>query len=230
MKTLFLIAAFLLYGGMLQAQDEKVNPGDKSFMNLQGGVSFPIGDFNSKNMDNQDAAFAKPGYRMSLGYEYMIGKGFGIAADVFYNSNKVKDESIRINNPETSTPIPVNMDHWRFYGVTAGAVYHFNVGEPIIIGFKITGGIANANAPVIKVNNVKVTNDEWSTAAVLRGGADCRFTLNNHLYVVTGVNYNYLDPTFKYRYSGALAGQLSADNFHQKMEMIDITAGIGFSF
>lgn len=230
MKKILLMAIVLLCSGTLLAQGTKVKADSRSFIAFHGGPSIPIAGFGSTGMSNSNAGFAKTGYHFNLSYGYAVNKGMGLAAGMFFNRNNINGAFLNITDPETHQVIPVSMDHWQFYGISVGPMYSFSIGKKAMIDLKAMGGIVNANAPMIKVMGMNVTNDEWGMAAILQGGADCRIDVSKRLFLMASADYSYLDPKFKYTYTSVVEGQLTAEDFHQKMTMVNITAGIGFKF
>ncbi len=229
-----MMAMALLVSGTLLAQGSKVKSDPKSFIALHGGPSFPIAGLGSTDMNNENAGFAKTGFAINLSYGYEFKNNVGLTASLLYNKFDVNSKKIEFTNPETNELIPVNLDHWQFYGVTAGPMFTVKAGNKVKADFKVMGGIVNANAPMIEVMKVKLTNDAWHTAAVLQAGVNFRMEVSKKMFVMTSADYLYLEPTFRYTYTDAIAGEPGIDriagDFKQKMNMINVTAGIGFKF
>ncbi|MBL0357693.1 MAG: outer membrane beta-barrel protein [Chitinophagaceae bacterium] len=235
MKKLLMMAMALLLSGTLLAQGSKVKGDSKSFIAFHGGPSFPIADFSSTDMtNNANAGFAKTGFVLNLSYGYEIKNNFGLTAGLLYNKYDVDSKKIVFTDPETHDVIPVNLDHWQFYGVTAGPMYTFKAGNKVKVDLKVMGGIVNANAPLIQVLSLNITNDAWHTAPVLQAGVNFRMGVGKKMFIMTSADYLYLDPTFKYTYTDIISGVPGIDRiteeFHQKMNIINVTAGIGFKF
>lgn len=235
MKKLLMMAIALLLSGALLAQGSKVKGEPKSFIAFHGGPSFPMGDFGNKDMaNNANAGYAKTGFALNLAYGYEIKNNFGLTASLLYNKYNVDSKKIEFTDPESHQVIPVSLDHWQFYGVTAGPMYSFKAGDKVKADLKVMGGIVNANAPLIQVLSLNVTNDAWHTAAVLEAGVNFRIDMGKKVFIMTSADYLYLDPTFKYTYTTEIAGQTGIDRiaqeFHQKMNIVNVTAGIGFKF
>lgn len=225
-----MMAMWLLAGGALLAQGSKVKNDYKSFLFFHGGPSFPVGDFASKSMsDNANAGFANTGFNFNLDYGYRVQKNIGFTASIFYNKYKVDEKSIQFKDDETNQVIPVNMDHWQFYGISAGPMFSFQPAQKIWTDLKIMGGIVNANAPMIRVMGMDATKEEWKVGAILQAGVNLRFDISNRLFISTSADYLYMDPKFKYSYTDLVEGLVSED-FHQKMTAVNVTAGIGVKF
>jgi opacity protein-like surface antigen len=229
MKKLLMMAFALLFSGTMLAQGSKVNEDNKSFIAFHGGPSFPIGDFSSRNFNNSNAGFAKTGFNINLDYAYLFTKSIGVTASLFVNKYDINDADLNVKPAGSEGFIPVNLDHWQFYGITAGPVYSINVGKNIFTDIKVMGGVVNANAPIIKLQGQKLTKEEWKVAGIFQAGAGLKFGVGKNIFIVTNANYMHLNPTFKYTYTEVVAGQ-TAEEFHQKMDIISVTAGVGYNF
>ncbi len=229
MKKLLMMAFALLVSGTMLAQGSKVKGDTKSFIAFHGGPSFPIGAFSSKDMANSsNAGFAKTGFNLNLNYGYHIQNNIGLAAGVFYNKYMMDGSNI-IFTDEGGHVIPLNVDHWQFYGVTAGPAFTFGAGKNINADLRIMGGVVNANAPLIKVQDIKVTEEEWNVAPVFQAGLDFRIGISNSLFIYAGADYMYIDPKFKYTFTPDFQG-ITTQEFHQKMNVINVTGGFGYKF
>ena len=229
MKKLLIIVLGLLISGTIQAQENKVMSEKRSFIALHGGISLPVGDFASQNIDNQYAAFAKTGFNIGLNYGYMFKKPIGIAAGVFYNSYQASKMMYWFDYGTGGEAVNLNLDHWKFYGIAAGPMVSFELAPAVEADLRLMGGIANANAPKVTYLNEVISEGDWATAAVFNGGLDVRILTGKNLFVFANADYNYLKPKFHYNYTDEF-GQPATENFEQKISSVGITAGVGITF
>ncbi len=229
MKKLLIIVLGLLISGTIQAQENKVMSEKRSFIALHGGISLPVGDFASQNINNEYAAFAKTGFNIGLNYGYMIKKPIGIAAGIFYNSYPASKLIYWFDHGFGGESMDLNLDHWKFYGIAAGPMLSVELTPAIQTDLRVMGGIANANAPKVSYQTEVISEGDWSTAAVFNGGLNVRIQASNNFFVFANADYNYLKPKFHYNYTDEF-GQRATENFEQKISSIGITAGVGIKF
>lgn len=229
MKKLLIIVSGLLISGAIQAQENKVVSEKRSFIALHGGISIPVGDFASQNINNQYAAFAKTGFTIGLNYGLKITKPIGITAGLFYNSYKASKMMYWFDHGLGGESVNLSLDHWKFYGIAAGPMVTLELTPGLEADLRVMGGIANANAPKVTYQDQVISEGDWSTAAVLNGGLNVRMQAGNNFLVFANADYNYLKPKFHYNYTDEF-GQPATENFAQKISSIGITAGVGISF
>lgn len=239
MKKLLMMVIVLLASGALLAQGSKVGGDSKFFLALHGGPSFPVGDFSKKDMAaNENSGYAKTGYTINLTGAYQVQKNFGFAADFFYNRYKankvistfdVIDEVVDGESGLTSIEVPLTLNHWQHYGVAAGPMLTFNVVKNVDADVRIMGGVANANSPKIIYDNVVMAKEDWAIAPVFKSGIDLRIGTGGNLFVLLNADYLYLKPHFKYTYTNENEQEVT-EKVKQRMEAINVTAGIGYRF
>lgn len=231
MKKLISFAICLFATLMLTAQDMKLQMEPNSFFTISGGPSFPVGAFRSTVMDNNsDAGFAKTGYHFNAAYGYMIRNGIGLSAAVFYNRYKVDATRLQFINEETHEIIPLQADHWQFYGISAGPVFEATLTSRISFGIRAMAGVVNANAPMIKVQNIKITKEEWNTAPIFSGGINFHYGIKNRVYALLNADYFYVYPRFTYSYTDAVGDVAVPQDLKQKITAVNLAAGIGLNF
>jgi hypothetical protein len=229
MKKIVLMAIALLISGALLAQEAETQQLKKSFLVLHGGPSFPVGDFGSKNMGNQEAGFAKTGYSVNLNYGYQFEKNAGITASIFLNNYNTQPFKMSFAGESGTETIELKMDHWQFYGLTAGPMLNFTAGKNIFADLKIMGGVVNANTPQISYQGTVMAKEDWSWAPAIQGGANLRIGAGNNMFVFANADYMYMKPKFTSSYYDENSNWVTTD-IKQKMSVVNVSAGIGFSF
>lgn len=224
------MAVALLISGVLLAQEnDQVVKEKKSMITLQGGPGFPIGDFASTNLNNENAGFAKTGYTIMASYAYHFEKTAAITASAFYNSFGTQKFSMSFLGDGSGQTIDLDMDHWKFYGLTVGPMLTFDVGKNVYTDIKLMGGVVNANSPQISYQGTVMAKGDWSFAPALQGGVNLRIGTNSNWFVIASADYTYAKPKFSYTYTDEF-DQLVTDNIHQKMSVVNVSAGVGITF
>ncbi|GAB2828485.1 outer membrane beta-barrel protein [Ferruginibacter profundus] len=227
MKKLLIMAIALLVSGALQAQETAAKTEKKSFLVLHGGAALPVGDFSSNNTGNDKAGFATTGYTINLNYGYHFEKTAGITASVFYNHYNTHNFSMSF--VEGTGTIALDMDHWKFYGITAGPMLSIEVSPAVCADLKVMGGIANANSPKITYQGIVMAEGDWSWAPIIQGGVNLRINTGSPVFVFVNADYQYLKPKFTYNYSN-IGDQQVTDKIAQPISAVNASAGIGINF
>ena len=190
--------------------------GKMGFVSFSAGPSFPIGDFSSSSGNNDQAGFAKTGFNLDLYGGYHLASNVGIAASFFYSRYGLDNSLV--------SGTTASVDHWQYYGLVVGPMITEPLSDNILADFTIMSGIVNANSPKLTYNGEELVSEDWTVAVPVRLSADLRFQFAKNGYFITGVNYIYLDPKFKFT---SLGETVTA---HQKITTVNLTAGIGFGF
>jgi opacity protein-like surface antigen len=215
-KLLLSLTVVLLAGFCAMAQDKQVvnQPG---FLIISAGPAFPVGDFASKNMDNEDAGLAHTGYGINLQWGYKFKSGIGLTVTGMYARNEVDINSF--GNTEG-----LAVDHWQYYGGLIGPLYIYNVSKITTFDFSVQAGVIRANSPKLTYHGQEIMEEAWATAMPIRADVGVRFKVFNGAYLFTGVNYFLAKPEFKANLDGV------EQEFTQKISNVGINAGIGVAF
>lgn len=205
------------------AQDEKESTPEKyQYLAFHVGAGFPVGDFGSGAITNEEAGFAKTGVNVGLQYVYKLGKNLGLGAGAFYNFFNA-DKSVAI--PDNGGTINVSLDHWQFYGLAVGPTVTIDLDEQVCLDLRGLAGVATANTPRIKYQGNALLKEDWSTTPVLQGGANVRVKMNNsRLYIFGNMDFTYLYPDFTVTsYDNSFTEKIK-----QRMSVFNLTGGVGF--
>lgn len=200
---------------------EKKTISKPSFMSIQPGISFPMGNFTSRDFNNEDAGFAVAGFAIDLTYQYSFNENVGLGVQGFYNRNDVA-----INKLRDATGLPeLKLDHWQYLGLVAGPIFTYPVSEKVKADFKVMGGFASANSPHITTNGDVLVPEDWSGAGVFQTGIGLRVDVGSNAFFTGGLDYRYLSPTFKTSDGGVASLEAT-----QKMSTLKLGIGLGIAF
>ena len=166
------------------------------------------------------AGFANPGYTLNLSYSYRFEPYFGLGGEVFYNRYKLDEEKIK------EVYSQADVDHWQFYGLTAGPVFSFDLSNGISSHLRVMGGAAYCNSPKATEDGDLVLNEEWSWSTIVKGGLGFSFEAGKKYCIILNVDYLYTKPGFDIK---PIVGEI-ADRVHQRISAVNVTAGFGFRF
>ncbi|HEY8657625.1 MAG TPA: outer membrane beta-barrel protein [Hanamia sp.] len=229
MKHLILLIAAVIFSSMSVKAQEPYEPGNnqqlqyekKFFLSLSGGASLPIDAFESKHGKdtvNSKEGFAKTGYNINLNFGYQVGETFGIVSHFWYSQYKLDVTAF--------SQATVSTDNWQTYGALIGPMLTLPAAENFNIDLKALGGIAEACSPAVNVDNAVFFNKKKATAFAAQFGADLRYNFNESVFVIGSADYNYMKPKFDV----IAAGEGFSHTAAQKIEVINLTVGIGINF
>jgi hypothetical protein len=150
-KHILLITVFAFAILSCQSQD---NNGNLFF--VSAGPSVPIGGFSKKDLENNNAGFAKTGEAINLLFLHKISKKFSITADLYGQRNAVSVKSL---GQQFSTA--------KFYNGQFYATYGPGVPPPPVI----------TPSEVIRFPDWKFDKKSWLCAGILIGGSS-EFLIN----------------------------------------------------
>lgn len=241
MKKLLVLTMALLVSGAILAQGEKKATTGKSFLAFHAGPSIPVDEYAAKTFSTDGffggGGFANTGYSINLRYDYRFTENFGLGASVFYNNNKLNNRAfvnqLNLIYEESGFPIDatgLKLDHWKWYGITAGPALLYDVSKNVTAGLRIMGGIANANSPKVTYEGENIFGEDWSYAAVFQGGMDVRIGVGGNVFVFANADYTYLKPRFEKVYIDPILEEQYTETGYQKMSVVNLTAGLGIRF
>lgn len=220
MKKLLFMFIALLMSGAIMAQGSKGKMTTKSFLAFHGGPTFPVGDFASSNQYNEEAGFAKTGFNLNLNYAYQFNKNIGLTAAVLYNKYTINSKLLTHELPGAK------VDHWQFYGITAGPMFTHEIAKKAAADIRIMGGVANANTPRFTYETEVLLKEDWQAAFVFQGGIDFRINTGGMVFILLNTDYTALKPEFKL----IDADGIVVDRYRQNITVVNLTGGVGIKF
>jgi hypothetical protein len=207
----------------IQAQDlqEKTPAVTNHYLSLQLGPSLPTGDFTRKNIENEEAGFAKTGLAVDLNYIYHFSENIGLAASAFFNINSLAIKKIR----ELTGVSTLKTDHWQSIGLVVGPAFSYPLSNRVKADLKIMGGITSANSPDVRTNGFLLADEDWVTAALLQTGLGLRVNLGQHAFFASNIDLRYINPRFEITVTGG-----EQEIRRQQLSTLNLTCGVGVRF
>lgn len=209
-----------LLGGAQETEDKE--PEKYQYLAVHVGAGFPVGDFGSNTISNEEAGFAKTGVNVGVQYAYKLGKNLGLGAGAFYSFfNAAKSVSI----PDNGGSISVSLDHWQYYGLTIGPVLTLHLDDQVCLDLRAMAGVATANAPRVNFQGSALLREDWSSTPVMQGGANIRVKMkNSRVYIFANMDFTYLEPDFTI----TTYDESYTQKIKQRMSVLNLTGGVGF--
>ena len=220
--VLVLLPFFVLTKMNAQKGEEKsTSLPRKNYLSLQLGPALATGDFARKDIENDQAGFAKTGLALDLNYQYQLNENIGLAASAFFNINSLAIKKIR----ELTGVSTLKTDHWQTIGLAGGPVFTYPAGEKVKMDLRILGGITSANSPDIRTNGFLLANEDWVAAAMFQTGAGVRVDLGKQAFFASHLDFRYINPRFDITLSSG-----SQEVRRQQMSTLNLTCGVGVRF
>ena len=219
--VLVLLPFFVLTHSHAQDAQEKQTQSTNSYLSLQLGPSLSTGDFARKDINNDEAGFAKTGLSVDLNYLYQFNENIGLAASAFFNINSLAIKKIR----ELSGVSTLKTDHWQSLGLAVGPAFSYAFSDKVKGDLKIMGGIASANSPDIRTNGFLLADEDWVAAALFQTGCGLRVDLGKHAFFASNLDFRYMNPRFEITLSSG-----GTEIRRQQLSVLNLTCGVGVRF
>jgi opacity protein-like surface antigen len=234
MKKLVLsFAAFLLILTQGFSQD------DRGYFGVSIGSSIPVGDFALAEITDE-AGWAKAGAVVDLTFSYRIGESnFGVTAMLRGQANQVDDQGradeFAKQNPGVN--YTVESKPWSMGGFLVGGFAAFPISYIATFQARAMVGYLNASSPTIDLTAAANGASGWlkqesgsATSFTYLIGAGFKIDISNNLYLLTNLDYMSAEPEFKNVKTTYSDGSSDSVDFKQKIETVNISAGIAFKF
>jgi hypothetical protein len=198
-----------------------------------------VGDFASKDIDNQSAGFASSGAIFDINFTYMVNNNWGFTASLRGQSNPFDDDAYEtaLENDNPGTTWTINSEPWGIGGLLIGGVKQMPISENSIFEVKAMFGFLRAVFP----------NVEWSgkqgifepkgkihstTASALSGlvGVGFRYNITSVLALTANLDYLGARPEFRDVETVTNYNTVQRETFRQKFGAINFGVGLGFMF
>ena len=213
-----LVLVFLCLAAVAQ---ERITAKPVNFFVFNAGPSFPIGDFASTNPDNHNAGMAKTGFALEYKYGHRCNEIFGLSSSLQYGRYGV-DKSFLHGIPD------VNIEPWEQFALLAGPMITSNLGLKSNFDLSVLSGLAMVQSPEGRFEGAEVVNADWSATAPIKVAVDFRFQFNRSGIFFIGASYLYMKPKFEVLTDDE--NLFDFNTYRQKMHIIGMNAGLGFTF
>ena len=211
------------------------------------GGARPVGNFASKNINNDDAGYATNGISYEVSVAYKIKESnFGVTGMFHYQFNHSDLTSLDISNQGGLgiTQSVSATSTWAISGLMAGGFGEFPITEKVVFTSRAMFGFLKATSPDIKISGRTpaippyYTSQEFRYFQPAQISSSLSYLLGIGLKVNIGkrfnllLNYDYigLKPTFD---TSKLTDDKKNDDkgsFKQSMSSLNLTAGFAFRF
>ncbi len=219
MKQVLLIITMVITTMITTAQKPTVQHEKKFFVAAAAGPAFPVGAFASSDLaSNSSAGLAKTGININLHIGYTLSDNYALVAQMLYSKHSMNDAIFH--------EVGASADHWQYYGMLIGPALTLKAGKAVLFDIKTLGGITRVNSPAFTSSNTLLVKEDWATAFTLQLGVDMRYFFAKDVFLLVNTDYSFMRPKF----TVAASDGSSSEEGEQKIDLINVNAGIGVRF
>ena len=211
---------------------------DKGYVAISIGPSIPIGDFASKDPDNDKAGLAQTGAIFDISFCYKLGKQLGVSALLRGQANST-DKQVIVNELATQLPSGVTADvdtgYWSAGALMVGGYGSFPLSKKISFDSKIMFGLLTASSPSFDINLNSGGGMGWvkqesvsSSAFAYLLGVGLKFDAGKRICLLANVDYMGAKPKFENVEIVGSDGTIQTTNWEQPYATINIGIGVGY--
>lgn len=214
MKKCFLITGASLFAIPVLSQEKAVWGNERSQLVVSAGVAVPILCYGSRNVNNPNAAFAKPGFSIDVSYAYRFNNTLGVGGTVFYAFNKAGNTEVKAVSSPSS---------YRLFGLLAGPVVSRNFSDRWAGDIKFMAGLTRSMNPELQYGDQILLNDHNVNAFTWGGGIAFRYNLSGKTFLQLKADHINLKPKFNMQ-----TGEPGRNEQH--IVLMNADAGLGWKF
>lgn len=224
-----------------QVQTDSIAKSNDGYFQLFGGAGFPVFDFASSFVNDDDAGWAEIGMTYGISYDYTISNYLRIIGLFKYSKNK-RDAAIAGETATQTSPgyfITATSDPWKVKMTGVGLIFSRPLGrtKKFYFDFMAMPGIAFVTFPELKYtvkeiqsNTVELVTikESLSKTFAYSVGLKIKYKISASILIYLMADYLGSNPKFEYQVvgSGTISPYLGY-NFNKKIQLFSCTLGIG---
>ena len=235
--TILFVAMLLNLHGQPESQ--------KGYFGISAGVAIPVGNFASTDVNDETPGYANSGFNGFLSTHIHIKDYIGFAGMIGYSKNPYDVQSFNENyrNQNPGVQYEFSASDYEMISLLGGAFVSIPQG---IMDINLKGYIGVSVATMPSTNSFIYSGEAGdphrqietlknrSTAFTYGGGVNLIFYTKKNLAILIDASYLQAKPEFnaleiRLYEDGQLTG-ISGVDFQQKFQVINLGAGIAFTF
>lgn len=228
-KTLFLFVLIFCSATFSYSQN-------KGYVSISIGPSIPIGDFASKDVNNNSAGFAKTGAVLDISFAYKLGKNLGVCAMLRGQADNFDNAAFgNVLAIQTGVNWSVKSNPWSIGGLMFGANASYPINKKISFESKAMIGFLRVASPEINTTISGTGGANWvkqnsvvstSFSYLLCGGF--KFDIGKKTCLLTNLDYLVSKPEFRnVEVTSSNGGAPQLSTFRQSIQTINFSIGVG---
>lgn len=232
----------------LSAVSVKAQTKGSSFIGVNGGVSFPMGNWgksalisSTSGFVSDPAGFANKAPLISVDGAYFFSEHFGVGGVFNYATYKTKDLSTLSAGYQESfdaDQVTTTAGSYKSWSILPGIYFNQGLSKKFSFTARALAGITHTSTPKISVNVMDSDIDDGTfeqlsaskTAFALDGGIGLNYKLCKKWSLNLHGDYFYSKPNFKIENTNRsnVAGRY-IDSYNQALNGINATLGVAYS-
>jgi hypothetical protein len=236
MKKLFFAISCLILTFQAYSQE-------KLTLGLSAGLSKPMGDFASTEMDTSADGFttglAKPGLSVDFTGNYKINKNFGLMCLVRYQSNALdEDAMLGLMSDAISSGVSVTIDSkpWKTYSFMGGVNHSFPLMDKLSLESRVLVGASMVKSPdfdlgasIFGFTFTSNTKGESQTSFSTLFGTGVKYKITDKIGVTANVDY-WMTSTKTKSTTTDSSGESSTDVSTDPLKMSTLNLNLGIAY
>ena len=186
-------------------KEKKAKEKQKIYLDASFGASFPLGNYAKENPKVKETGYANTGFFIQANADWMGKNDFGLAFQLTYQNNSLKDTAKTIYAYGSTNPI--GLGNWSNIYVMAGPVFLKQI-KIFSIDAKLVGGFLISTSPVFKTTNPETKLNEGGTGTGFALGVNIGMGLTIYKKVTLKLTLGYLAgfPKIERQYNAYVIG------------------------
>lgn len=211
------------------------------------GVAVPFGKFESTSVTDSASGYATAGTNLNVMFSYLVGKNFGVAAMISSSANRLNTEGIKNKFETYADKIEGNVsdlhyEKWSTIAYMAGGYVTYPL-QKASFNLQLLAGYSRTTYPELNAviyskldsNAVEVSQYASGVASAfcLNAGAGLKYNISDIMCLCVNANFLSTYPEFESVVTTSTFQSGTPDEYHkvhQRVSLLNVTAGIGFRF
>jgi hypothetical protein len=237
---IYLVALVSFSGFSQDSLQTKKKEKSGIYLDASTGVSIPLGNYANDDPKDDATGYANPGFFVQAGIDWMGKNDFGLAFQLGYQNNSLKDTAKTVI-PDRSDK-PMGDGSWSNIYLMAGVAYLKQMNK-LSVDAKFLGGFIISSSPVFRTYNPESKMNEGSTGTGLALGLSVGvgYNVSSKVALKATLGYNAGFPKIDKQYNAtvigidSLTGQYiysapSQYNIKKTVSSINAGAGVVYKF
>jgi len=234
-RLLLIICVISATKGLAQ---DKAPSHDNGYIAISIGPSIPIGDFASKDADNDKAGLAQTGGLFDISFAYKFGKYLGVSGllrtQAYSADKQVIVDAVREQLPG-NVAVDVQAGNWVTGAFMAGGYGSFPISNKASFDTRLMIGAITADSPSLDIYINGGGGSAWtkqenvtSSALAYLVGVGFKFNVGKRICILANADYMAATLSFENAEIVSSDGSLNTTSWDQPFGSVNIGVGVGY--
>lgn len=219
-----------------------------SVLEIGYGAAVPFGKFESTDINDSASGYATAGTNLNVMFSYLFSKNFAAAAMISSSVNRLNTSGVKnrfqtyADNNTDGVVSDMLFEKWNTIAYLAGIYFTYPM-KKASFNIQLLAGYSRTEYPEIDVtiyspndsDAVKVSQSASGIASAfcLNAGAGLKYNISDIMCLCVNINFLSTYPEFDEVVTTSTYRNSTPDEIHrvhQRVSLLNATAGIGFRF